>query len=184
MRIRSARKYSRAPVSGRQLQKEYPGVSLCLLRRAKALGGLFSRRGLSMPRWPRCRRHTSGEGPARLLLAGPPGRRPARRRGPPGCRRSDRRVPGIRHDASCPRDRASPDRRPDSRQLDAIRGAERSLDEGCRVRTVFDEYRQRFDGKTGLRQRFEPSLRPRQILKHADRESLDVGPHHGGNVSR
>ena len=81
-------------------------------------------------------------------------------------------------------ERSAHDDRPDSRQLDAIRGAERSLDEGCRVRTVFDEYRERFDGKTGLRQRFEPSLRPRQILKHSDCESFNVGPHHGGNVSR
>src|SRR5436190_15232504 len=68
-------------------------------------------------------------------------------------------------------ERAARDSRADAGQFDAIGWRpERSLDECRRFRTVFDHNRERLGWKTGLLQRVHAFVRPREVLKHTDRE--------------
>src|SRR5215469_805797 len=60
-----------------------------------------------------------------------------------------------------------------AREIEPFGGrAERAIDKCRRLGAVLDQNRQRLDGKAGLFERFDAFVRPLDVLKHADRESL------------
>ena len=75
--------------------------------------------------------------------------------------------------------RAVPDRRADAGEVDALAFCgKHAFNQRRRFRGFFRENRHGVGGKAGLLQGVEPLGRPRNILKHSDREQSDVSLNH------
>ena len=75
--------------------------------------------------------------------------------------------------------RTSTERSADAGEFDALRRrAQHALDERRAVDAVLQQDRQRLDRKAGLLERVDALLRPRRVLKHADRESFCIHVNH------